>query len=134
MFNPIQGCNDLIKSLTIAIGSYQDAMFLYLTILMSENVQIGIREKLYDFESVSQDFNIIGVLTPKDSNIIEVYILNSRSTFSSGSPSAGVSSEMNSDHDLFISTYQKDERGQWQVIKKRGISGKPSKETIWKKY
>lgn len=134
MFNSIQGCNDLIKALIAATGSYQDAMFLYLIILMSENIEIGIYEKSYTLENRPQDFNIVGVLTPENTNIIEVYIINSRATFSSGCPSAGVSSSMNSDNNLFISTYQKNENGEWYFIKKKKLSGKPTKETIWKKY
>lgn len=134
MSNSTQSCNDLIKSLITATGSYQDAMFLYLTILMSENAEVGLYVSMYSLESKSQGFNIIGVLAPKDPSIIEIYVINTRTSFSSGCPSAGVSSEMNSNDNLFISTYQKNEEGEWYLIKKIEESGKPSRETIWKKY
>lgn len=140
MFDSVQGCNALIDSLVQATGSYQDAMFLYLTILMSENVNMGVfrDEDEYSYQKLRNQpkyFNIIGVLEPKDTKTIEVYIINSTKEFHQGAASQGVSSEMKSHNYLFKSTFKKSEKGEWFIFEKKPRTDvDPREKTIWKKY
>ena len=125
MFDSIQGCNDLIKSLVTATGSYQDAMFLYLTILMSENVDIGVyTQSSGNLQNrIAKFTNIVGILKPNTEGVVEILIVNQHKIHCDYP-----------DNDLTISAYQKNENGEWRILRKNEISVPPSKEMIWKKY
>jgi hypothetical protein len=110
---------EFISALVKVAGSYQDAMFLFLSVLATNNIR---DQYLYDGKYVTQ-YQVCGFNKGKDSDTFDVYI--SQKNYHAWGGHSGAAASLECSSQLFVDSYKKDENGQWVLLQTSSINRAP---------
>lgn len=113
-----------VSALVNIVGSYQDAMFLYLSVLITNDLREHV---VGDSRHISR-YEILGLSSLSDDGNIDVYMVR-KNYYATGGHS-GASADLDSFSKHLLDTYQKDKNGQWVLLQTQVVVKTPA-DMFW---